>query len=258
MTPYVRQILDDWEMPTDLQGRRAHILKSPKGELPYHTVKRIISCFDFPEGMHDYCMHFGEFLNCPDTLSDNPLECITPPNEDGAAVFRTEFELTKVLYICFDLSIDKKPQSREAQRAYKAIRKGLKKPLDDIRLALNRLERHKKALILSSMGAKMLWLDKNLSSLLSEIDGSPSKLQEYEGYGSKNQLRDGAVLSLAYSYFYCFGQMPTTSDGSTFAQYTKRMVTHYKEDKLVEFAEDTLNGIVDKAVAKLKKALPTA
>jgi len=250
MTPYVQNIIDDWERQANAAGRR-RLLCTEENKLPDKTVKRIVDCFGFPEGLREYCFQFGEAFNLPEVISKDDFLGVQPPDVEGEIIFHKEFDLTQTLMKTFDILLEKKPIKQEIERHHKKIKKALSKNLSEIEAVLKISDRHKKAILLSGFGGGILWLDHNLQAIIKSLDMSFESIESYSAYGSATQVRDGAILSLAYSYYYCFGEMPKTTTNSAFFMYVDKLLAVSESD----IPSETITSLIKAAISKFKEQI---
>lgn len=250
MISYVQETINQWGDSVDPK-RRKMLYTIERGTLPNKTIQRIVKCFGLPVALQEVGMHFGECFNLPDLISDSTFRGIDPPNKTGVEVFQKEFELTEAIYKSFKLILSNKPPSQDIKRRLKQTKVEIKASLQNIKCSLDVHEKYSRALILSALGKGISDLEKNLDRLIEDV--TASKIIQYRADNLGNQLRDGAILSLSYSYYYCFEEEPKLSTSSTFFKYLNKLFEQY--DFETQPSDDALLASMKKARKTLLKNL---
>jgi hypothetical protein len=232
MTKYVTDIVDQWEssLIQRYPGRRQMLYSIPDGTVPKDTLDRIVKCFGFPSILETEAYRLIDYLNAEDPDIDKNLKVKYDPNDLKEKLFRIEFVLTQLLYNYMNIYIEKKPSSQDIKRHLKTLKKSLLISLKEIQSNIIIKDRYTRAVLLSSLGKDFVFLDKNISSLIDDV--KKAEIKNYRGNSISTHNRQGAVLSLAHSYYLCFGVLPPITDGSKFYQYLDVFFDHYDPDKV--------------------------
>ena len=248
MTEYAARIVSLWKSRS-IPGQRNASLARPDGTLPNETFERIVLYFDFPFPLQERVMLLGRELNTPALLSQGLIKNINPPNDDkdGNDVFQAEFELIDIIYHCFSVVPSDPPYSQDIKRELTQRKRKVRSALLALGSALDISDRYSKALIMSALGYGIASIESRLNSLLDDVKSA--NLTTYRVRKPDIQKRAGAILALAYSYYYCFGELPKTTLSSVFFQYVERF---FELNSSIEVSSDSLIDGIKVAVQKLK------